>query len=120
MRQELVNLLSKYLSGEKSLDDCYEWLSGVSWDSLELRTDPTLKNSLGRLELLATEAAEKMRPRRDFQRAASEIMGLLGIEFLPATERSTPTLFLQLTTAYSTASAPVAPVPLEVVLPEVD
>ena len=113
MRQELVKLLNEYLSGERSLDDCYEWLSGISWGDPQLRTDPTLKNSLGRLELLATEVAEKLRPEREFQRAAFEIMDLLAIEFLPVTEVSTPTLFLQPTAAFSTASAPVAPVPLQ-------
>lgn len=74
MRVELVVMLGEYLQRQITLDECYEWISGVSWDD-ELANDPDLKTALGRLELLAIEFLEGLRPESEFELAAREFVG---------------------------------------------
>jgi hypothetical protein len=109
MRQELVDLLTLYVEGEKSLDDCYEWFSGLDWEDGELATDPGLRRAIGRLELLATEAVEGLRAEADFGQECFAAIERFGIKFLLATEDSTLILVLDSLAALSTASAPVVP-----------
>ena len=74
MREELVVMLGKYLQGQTTLGECYEWISGVSWDD-ELANDPDLKTELGRFELLSIEFLEGVRPESEFELAAREFVG---------------------------------------------
>ncbi len=74
MRVELVVMLGEYLQRQITLGECYEWISGVSWDD-ELANDPDLKTALGRLELLAIEFLEGLRPESEFELAAREFVG---------------------------------------------
>ena len=74
MREEFINLLTAYLMSWKTLEECYEWMSGVSWDDPELASDQSLRRILGRMELLATEAVEGLRPVIQFRDEASRFV----------------------------------------------
>ena len=74
MRIELELLLKAYLQGWRPLADCYVWLSGVSWSDPAIGQDDDLKQALGILELLATEASEGLRPEIEFQEKAADII----------------------------------------------
>ena len=74
MREEFVVMLGKYLQGQITLGECYEWISGVSWND-ELDNDLDLKTALGRLELLSIEFLEGLRPESEFRLAAREFVG---------------------------------------------
>ena len=72
MRTELMDLLTAYLSGWKTIRDCAEWLASLSWDDPSL--DQETGNLAGRLELLATEEPEGLRPEADFWQDAAELI----------------------------------------------
>ena len=74
MRTELKSILTAYLQGWRPLADCYVWLSAVSWSDPALGLDSDLKETLGILELLATEASEGLRPESEFQEKAADII----------------------------------------------
>ena len=76
MREEFVVMLGKYLQGQITLGECYEWISGVSWND-ELDNDLDLKTALGRLELLSIEFLEGLRPESEFEFAARESIDIL-------------------------------------------
>jgi len=72
MRTELVDLSTAYLMGWKTIYDCAEWLVGIDWDDPGL--DPETLNLAGRLELLATEVLEGLRPEAEFWQEAAEFV----------------------------------------------
>lgn len=72
MLTELVDLLTAYLMGWKTIRDCAEWLAGMDWDDRGLDQD-TL-NMAGRLELLVTEVLEGLRPEDEFWQEASNLV----------------------------------------------
>ena len=74
MYQDMLNVLESYLLGWMSLDDCYEWLAGISWDDPNVTDDPQFKDALGRMELLATEAVEGLRPTSEFEQLAVQLV----------------------------------------------
>ena len=74
MREELVVMLGKYLQRQITMGECYEWISGVSWDD-ELASDPNLKTALGHFELLSIEFLEGLRPESEFEAAVREFVG---------------------------------------------
>ena len=71
LRQELVVVLTAYLSSQNTLYDCYAWIAGLSWDDPELLSDQKLKGYVGALELLSIESMENMRPEADFREEAA-------------------------------------------------
>lgn len=80
MPTELRDLLTAYLSGWKTLFDCAEWLASIEWD--DPSSDDQSIEVMGRLQLLATEAAEGVRPERELRDfAANEIARLTGTTF---------------------------------------
>ncbi len=79
MHQELAELLANYLLGQVALGECYEWISGVAWDDSELRSDPDLMSTIGRLELFSIEFLEGMRPESEFRQAAREFLVEQGL-----------------------------------------
>lgn len=82
MRQELVELLKKYLLSEATLHDCYEWLVGVDWNDPWYRADTTLARDVGTLELLAIEALEGLRDESDFREEAGRIAQSTSARFV--------------------------------------
>lgn len=72
MREGLLNLLTSYFMGLKSITNCAEWLAGVDWDDPQL--DQQTKNDAGHLELLVTEILEGIRPESDFWKEASAMV----------------------------------------------
>ena len=64
MKDELADILRAYLSGSKTMDDCYMWLSGVDWSGPG--PAPEIRQILGSLELLAIEAYEGIRDESEF------------------------------------------------------
>ena len=76
MRDELLNLLSSYLVGWKSLSDCAEWFAGINWG--QTRMDLETRRWVGALELLAVEVLEAMRPESEFWQEASCIVAANG------------------------------------------
>ena len=72
MRTELANLSTAYLMGWKTIRDCAEWLAGIDWDDPSL--DSESLNFVGRLELLATEVLEGLRPESDFWQESAEFV----------------------------------------------
>lgn len=69
MRTELRNLLSSYLLGWKTIRDCSEWLAGLDFADPQL--DQETRDLAGRLELIATEIAEGLRPEEEFWQEAA-------------------------------------------------
>lgn len=67
-----MEILREYLSGAKTMDDCYEWLAGVDWDDPCLESD--MRKILGGLELLAIEAYEGIRNPSEFYEEASNLV----------------------------------------------
>lgn len=59
MRVELVNILSKYLTGKKSLCDVSEWFSCIDWNNIDI--DSPISSLIGKFQLLVTEVSEGMR-----------------------------------------------------------
>lgn len=74
MRQELIELLNRYLWAEVDLHACYEWLAGISWDDPEFRADLDFVSVVGALELLALEALESIRPESEFKFEAARFL----------------------------------------------
>lgn len=72
MRTELVDISTAYLIGWKTIRDCAEWLASIDWD--DPAVDPESLNMAGRLELLATEVFEGLRPEADFRQEAVEFV----------------------------------------------
>lgn len=72
MRTELINLLTAYLMGWKSIRDCAEWLAGIDWDNSNL--DSATVDLIGNIELLVTEVLEGMRPEAEFWQEAAKIV----------------------------------------------
>lgn len=72
MRTDLIDLSTAYLLGWKTLYDFAEWLAGIDWDDPGL--DPESLKLAGRLELLATEVAEGLRPEAEFWQQVAEFV----------------------------------------------
>ena len=72
LKKELSEILAAYLSGWKTLFDCYVWLASVDWD------DPTLDSDgqkvLGLFELISTDVLEGFRDEIEFAREASDFV----------------------------------------------
>lgn len=91
MRSGLIDILTAYLAGWKTMFDCAEWLSGVAWE--ELGRDPGMKNVLGELELLVTEVAEGLRAETAFSDAASDLVArVTGSRYVIGTAVSSPSV----------------------------
>lgn len=69
---ELINLLTSYLLGWKTLYDCAEWLASIDWDNTDL--DRESVELIGRMELLTTEVAEGLRPEAEFWQEVAELV----------------------------------------------
>lgn len=69
---ELVQLLTTYLMGTRSLPDCAEWLAGIDWDDPDLTEEE--QNSLGEFELLITEITEGLRQEAELWQAAATVV----------------------------------------------
>ncbi len=69
---DLVQLLQDYLTSDKSLDECAEWLAGVDWDDPDLSA--TEKETLGLFELLLAEVSEGWRGEPEFRDAAADFL----------------------------------------------
>jgi len=85
MNSELLDLSKAYLMGWRTIRDIDEWLAGIDWENPDL--DPESLELAGRLELLATEVLEGLRPENDFWQEASKIIErqgdtLYSIEFM--------------------------------------
>ena len=80
MRQDLIDLLNKYLLSQATLHDCYEWAAGVDWDDPAYQLDTALVREIGTLELLAIESLEGLREESEFRNAAKRaVESLLNI-----------------------------------------
>jgi len=69
---ELVELSTAYLMGWKTIRGCAEWLASIDWSDPSL--DPKSASVAGRLELLATEVLEGLRPEAEFWQDAAEFV----------------------------------------------
>ena len=72
MKDEFADILKAYLSGSKTMDDCYRWLSGVDWSGPG--PAPEIRQILGSLELLAVEAYEGIRDESEFYEEAANFV----------------------------------------------
>jgi hypothetical protein len=72
MKKELIDILSSYLYGWKTLRDCAQWLASINWDNLELDSD-TL-DLIGTSELIITEVIEGIRPESEFFDLAKDVV----------------------------------------------
>lgn len=72
MKKELIDLLTSYLYGWKTLYDCAEWLASINWDNLKLDSDAL--ELVGSVELIASEVIEGLRPQSEFWNIANEIV----------------------------------------------
>ena len=72
MRTELIDFLTAYLMGWKTVRDCAEWLAGIDWDDSTL--GPQITDVAGRMELLVTEVLEGLRPEAEFWQEAAKFV----------------------------------------------
>ena len=72
LKKELADILTAYLSGWKTLSDCYMWLASVDWDDPELDSDG--QKVLGLFELLSTDVLEGFREEIEFASEASDFV----------------------------------------------
>ena len=71
-KDELIDLLTAYLIGWKTLWDCSRWLAGIDWDDSAFSPDD--QKLAGLLELLTTEVIEGLRPEDEFAEEASRLV----------------------------------------------
>ena len=72
MRKVIIDLLTAYLMGWKTVRDCAEWIAGIDWNEPGL--DGATKELVGEIELLVTEVLESLRPEAEFWAAASKLV----------------------------------------------
>ncbi|MCP4608963.1 MAG: hypothetical protein GY845_09650 [Planctomycetes bacterium] len=72
MKQDILNLMTSYLRGWRTLADCAEWLAGIDWE--DIKSAPELEEITGQMELLITEVSEEMRPEAEFWQFCSNIV----------------------------------------------
>jgi len=72
MRRQIVDLLTAYLMGWKTVRDCAEWIAGIDWNDAGL--DEATKALVGEIELLVTEVLESLRPEAEFWVEASKLV----------------------------------------------
>ena len=75
MLQELVDQLSKYLSGDQTLAQLSQWVSTIDWDEGGLAVD--LRPLMGECELLVTEIEEGMRESSELIEFASAVIAAM-------------------------------------------
>jgi hypothetical protein len=76
MSEELNDLLISYFMRWKSVGDCAEWLAAVDWENAQV--GPESMAEVGRLELIATEVLEGLRPEGQFWQEAAEVVARSG------------------------------------------
>ena len=72
MRRQIIDLLTAYLMGWKTVRDCAEWIAGVDWNNDNL--DEQTATLVGDIELLTTEVSEGLRPEAEFLAEASRLV----------------------------------------------
>lgn len=72
MRRRIIDLLTAYLMGWKTVRDCEEWIEGVDWDDTKL--DESTKSLIGEIELIITEVMESLRPESEFWVEAARLV----------------------------------------------
>ncbi len=70
LENNLSNLLSAYLLGQKSFLECTEWFSTIDWGSIDITSK--LAQRIGKLQLISTEVSEGLRLESEFEQEASE------------------------------------------------
>ena len=75
MLQELVDQLSKYLSGDQTLAQLSQWVSTIDWGEGGLAVD--LRPLMGECELLVTEIEEGMRENSELIEFASAVIAAM-------------------------------------------
>lgn len=76
MRQEVLDLLTSYLAGWKTLQECAEWIAGVDWSQPGM--DMESRQMISAVELVVTEVLEGLRPESELYKEASEIVARGG------------------------------------------
>jgi hypothetical protein len=72
MRRQIIDLLTAYLMGWKTVRDCAEWIAGIDWNNAGL--DKATKALVGEIELLVTEVLEGLRPEAELWVEASKLV----------------------------------------------
>ena len=72
MRKLIIDLLTAYLMGWKTVRDCAEWIAGIDWNDASL--DGATKELVGKIELLVTEVLEGLRPEAELWAEASKLV----------------------------------------------
>lgn len=78
LENNLSNLLSSYLLGQKSLLECAEWFSTIDWGSIDVESE--LARKLGKLQVICTEVSEGLRQEAEFLKVASEVLAKISKE----------------------------------------
>ena len=72
MRKLIIDFLTAYLMGWKTVRDCAEWIAGIDWNDASL--DRGTKELVGITELLVTEVLEGLRPEAELWAEASKLV----------------------------------------------
>jgi len=78
LENNLSNLLSSYLLGQKSLLECVEWFSTIDWGNINVESETARK--LGKLQVVCTEVSEGLRQEAEFLKEASEVLDKISKE----------------------------------------
>ena len=70
--KEFLDVLTKYVNGERTCSAVEEWLAGVDWNDPDLTQES--KEAYGLLELLATEVSEGLRDEDELVREAKSLL----------------------------------------------
>jgi hypothetical protein len=83
LRQQLLDLIRRYLAADCSLEDLRDWLGSEAQaiaDATE--TDPSLRRAAGRAWILLSELDADHLSETDVQQALSECLPMQGLEFV--------------------------------------
>ena len=70
--KEFLDVLTEYISGERTCSAVEEWLAGVNWDDPDLTQES--KDAYGLLELLLIEVSEGLRDEDELVREAKSLL----------------------------------------------
>ena len=70
--KEFLDVLTKYVNGERTCSAIEEWLARVDWDDPDLTQES--KDAYGLLELLVTEVSEGLRDEGELVREAKNLL----------------------------------------------
>jgi hypothetical protein len=70
LENNLTNLLSSYLLGQKSLLECIEWFSTIDWG--EINAASKVARKIGKLQVISTEVSEGLRLESEFVQEVSK------------------------------------------------